>query len=308
MLSHLIEMYRDIPDPHEPVRINRQTTHSAPQVKISEDGLTFHNEKGYRMAKASHGVSQGCYYFEVKINEPLTQKANLRIGWSQISGDLQGPCGFDTFSYSYRSHPASIFHASQGSQYGSGYAPGDVVGCWIHLGDGKSDGVQRPKSDSTVAEKPTDVTEVSNVEVENDKEETKSKPNDEEELMKAANESTEESAVVEKVDEPSPMEGAAATAPMPPNDVPSLPGAVSVPVYEPLPDAWQVGMPYQPVAYYGPRPRIPGSEIRFFKNGVDEGVAFRELYEGNGDSGDTCTSLSSQENIIRRFHRIWVVR
>jgi hypothetical protein len=34
------------------------------------------------------------------------------------------------------------------------------------------------------------------------------------------------------------------------------------------------------VTYYGPRPRHPGSEIRFFVNGQDQGVAFRDVYLG----------------------------
>ena len=44
----IIMIYPDIENPIEgPVKMNRETTHSAPQVKISEDGLTVSNEKVY---------------------------------------------------------------------------------------------------------------------------------------------------------------------------------------------------------------------------------------------------------------------
>ncbi|KAK9711443.1 transcription factor, contains a PHD finger motif [Basidiobolus ranarum] len=105
-------------------------THSAPQFKIASDGLSLWNEKGYRLSKATHGVEYGAWYYEVEI---LPHTGNTRIGWSQISGDLQGPCGFDRFSYSYREKPGSIFHESVGKQYGDGAETGDVIGLLIYI-------------------------------------------------------------------------------------------------------------------------------------------------------------------------------
>lgn len=56
----VIMLYPDIENPIEgPVKISREPTHTAPQVKIMDDGLTVMNEKGYRMAKAAYGVWEG---------------------------------------------------------------------------------------------------------------------------------------------------------------------------------------------------------------------------------------------------------
>jgi hypothetical protein len=65
----ILNIYPDIDNPIDgPVKMSIEATHSAPQVKISEDGLTVSNEKGYRMAKATHGVWEGHWYYEVRIH------------------------------------------------------------------------------------------------------------------------------------------------------------------------------------------------------------------------------------------------
>ncbi|KAJ1941005.1 transcription factor, contains a PHD finger motif [Linderina macrospora] len=113
--------------------MSREDTHAAAQFVIESDRLTVWNDKGYRMAKASHGVETGAWYFEVDVLEPVRPEYNLRIGWSQISGELQAPCGFDVFSYSVRAKPSTRFHAAIGSPYGEEYAPGDTLGVLIYL-------------------------------------------------------------------------------------------------------------------------------------------------------------------------------
>ncbi|KAJ3301581.1 Set1/Ash2 histone methyltransferase complex subunit ASH2 [Kappamyces sp. JEL0829] len=119
----------------DPVVISKQPTHTAPQVVVFSDGLTVTNEKGYRMAKASHGAWEGHWYFEVTLNN---SQGNARIGWSQISGDLQAPCGYDIFSYSFRNAPGTLFYNSKSVKncpevYEAGYKKGDVLGVAIYL-------------------------------------------------------------------------------------------------------------------------------------------------------------------------------
>lgn len=87
-------------------------THSAPQMKIT-NGKTVTTDKGYRMAKSSHGIWEGSWYFEVTIDD---NPGHVRVGWSQISGDLQAPCGYDSFSYSFRDAPGTLFHQSKAVQ------------------------------------------------------------------------------------------------------------------------------------------------------------------------------------------------
>ena len=88
----------------------------APQLKISEDRLTGIGEKGYCMARATHGVHFGTWYYEIDIVDML-EGHHTRLGWSQECGNLQGPCGYDKFSYSWRSRKGTKFHDSIGTHY-----------------------------------------------------------------------------------------------------------------------------------------------------------------------------------------------
>ncbi|KAJ2769141.1 transcription factor, contains a PHD finger motif [Coemansia nantahalensis] len=134
-----ISMWPDIDNMPGPVHMSREETHAAAQFVIESDRLTVWNDKGYRMAKASHGVEQGAWYFEAQVLAPVRPEFNLRIGWSQISGDLQANCGYDVFSYSYRAKPCTRFHAAIGSPYGEDYGPGDTIGMLIYLPELDSD-------------------------------------------------------------------------------------------------------------------------------------------------------------------------
>ncbi|VDN10052.1 unnamed protein product [Dibothriocephalus latus] len=51
-----------------------------------------------------------------------------------MQGNLQAPCGYDKFSYSWRSRLGTVFHQSRGKHYAeTGYGKGDVIGCLICL-------------------------------------------------------------------------------------------------------------------------------------------------------------------------------
>ena len=54
--------------------------------------------KFYCSARATHHVSRGNWYFEVKIVE-MPEGAATRIGWAQKNANLQAPLGFDKFGY-----------------------------------------------------------------------------------------------------------------------------------------------------------------------------------------------------------------
>lgn len=158
---HLVE-----PDPHSPMRQKFEETElwagkplpghlyrlfvenrvafalhdRAPQLKLSEDRMCVTGEKGYSMVRATHGVSNGSWYFEVTIKDKPNSSA-LRIGWAQQLANLQAPCGYDKFSYSWRSRKGTRFHDSIGKTYSrlvedqssSGYTTGDVLGFYISL-------------------------------------------------------------------------------------------------------------------------------------------------------------------------------
>lgn len=110
----------------------------APQLKLSSDLLECEGAHGgYRMIRATNGVASGSYYFEVEILDPINnENAHTRIGWSSRQGDLQGPVGYDKYSYGYRDIEGSCVHDSERvDSYGESYSPGDVVGCYINLND-----------------------------------------------------------------------------------------------------------------------------------------------------------------------------
>lgn len=104
----------------------------APQLKISDDRLSVTGEKGYSMIRASHGVRRASWYFEVTIDE-MPENTATRLGWSQMLGNLQAPCGYDKFSYSWRSRKGTKFHQSRGKVYSEPYGEGDTLGFHIFL-------------------------------------------------------------------------------------------------------------------------------------------------------------------------------
>ncbi|KAJ1845627.1 transcription factor, contains a PHD finger motif, partial [Coemansia sp. RSA 2708] len=61
-----ISMWPDIDNPQGPAHMSREETHAAAQFVIESDRQTVWNDKGYRMAKASHGVETGAWYFEIQ--------------------------------------------------------------------------------------------------------------------------------------------------------------------------------------------------------------------------------------------------
>eukprot|EP00051_Salpingoeca_urceolata_P007260 m.96126 g.96126 ORF g.96126 m.96126 type:complete len:579 (-) comp15177_c0_seq4:85-1821(-) len=119
------------------VRLSAQDR--ATQLKLSDNMMTVTGDKGYCMLRATHGVTWGRWYYEVEIlpaeppSLPEPPEAHTRIGWSQKHGQLQGPCGYDCFSYSWRDVEGTKFHVSKGKAYGEPYGVGDVLGFMIDL-------------------------------------------------------------------------------------------------------------------------------------------------------------------------------
>lgn len=57
------------------------------QLRVSDDQLTVTGFEGYRVARATHSVAKGTWYFEVNfLKQP--EDSHVRIGWSQPLGEL----------------------------------------------------------------------------------------------------------------------------------------------------------------------------------------------------------------------------
>ncbi|EGT41366.1 hypothetical protein CAEBREN_04175 [Caenorhabditis brenneri] len=111
--------------------VNVSTNDHAYQLQISN--LTITGHEGYAMARASHGVAKGTWYFEVNFDDQ-PDDSHIRIGWSTCHAVLQAPVGYNKFSYGWRSKCGTKFHEAKGKKYhAGGFKKGDVLGCLIHL-------------------------------------------------------------------------------------------------------------------------------------------------------------------------------
>ncbi|WOL03781.1 hypothetical protein Cni_G12501 [Canna indica] len=122
----------DTPD----AKICLSRVYKAEKVELSDDRLTAGSTKGYRMVRATRGVQEGAWYFEMKVVK-LGETGHTRLGWTTDKGDLQAPVGYDLNSFGYRDIDGSKIHRAQREKYGDeGYGEGDVIGFYINLPDG----------------------------------------------------------------------------------------------------------------------------------------------------------------------------
>ena len=78
---------------------------------------------------------------------PTGKNNILFISASFIPGNLQAPCGYDKFSYSWRSRKGTAFHQSRGKHYAEeGYGESDVLGFYIYLPEPEDKGTLLPKT------------------------------------------------------------------------------------------------------------------------------------------------------------------
>ncbi|CAK7331070.1 unnamed protein product [Dovyalis caffra] len=123
----------DTPD----LKICLSKVYKAEKVELSEDRLSAGSIKGYRMVRATRGVSEGAWYFEIKVVS-LGETGHTRLGWSTEKGDLQAPVGYDGNSFGYRDIDGSKVHKALREKYGEeGYKEGDVIGFYISLPEGE---------------------------------------------------------------------------------------------------------------------------------------------------------------------------
>lgn len=200
----------DCPD----AKICLSKVYKAEKVDLSDDRLSAGSCKGYRMVRATRGVTEGAWYFEIKLVN-LGESGHTRLGWSTEKGDLQAPVGYDANSFGYRDIDGSKIHKALRQKYGEeGYKEGDVIGVYINLPNGN---YYAPKAPHLV---------------------------------------------------------------------------------------WYKGQKYvcAPDPKEDPPKIIPGSEMSFFKNGVCQGVAFKDLYGGRYYPAASMYTLPNQPNCVVKFN------
>ncbi|OVA04021.1 B30.2/SPRY domain [Macleaya cordata] len=133
-----IPRFPDRTDDTPDMKICLSKVYKAEKVELSDDRLSAGSSKGYRMVRATRGVVEGAWYFEIRVLK-LGETGHTRLGWSTEKGDLQAPVGYDGNSFGYRDVDGSKVHKAVREKYGEeGYVEGDVIGCYINLPEGSS--------------------------------------------------------------------------------------------------------------------------------------------------------------------------
>lgn len=124
-----------------PTSVTLSKRDKAPQLILSDDKMICYGcEGGFRMIRATDGVHNGSYYWEIQIMKSQSENAHVRLGWSSRQGELQGPVGYDKYSYCYRDvNGAKVHRSVRVDNYGDPYGEGDIIGCFIKLDDANPD-------------------------------------------------------------------------------------------------------------------------------------------------------------------------
>lgn len=126
----LLKPFHQEDDPSYPILLSK--IYKAEKIELSADRLTASGSKGYRMVRATRGVVEGAWYFEIYVDR-LGDTGHTRLGWSTRRGDLQAPVGYDAHSYSYRDLDGCKVHSALREGYGDAYNEKDVIGFYINL-------------------------------------------------------------------------------------------------------------------------------------------------------------------------------
>ncbi|KAL2942019.1 Protein TRAUCO [Bienertia sinuspersici] len=209
-----IPRFPDKNDDSPEAKICLSKVYKAEKVELSDDRMSAGSCKGYRMVRATRGVSEGAWYYEIKVVS-LGETGHTRLGWSTEKGDLQAPVGYDANSFGYRDIDGSKIHKALREKYGEeGYKEGDVIGFYINLPEGNLYAPQSPRL------------------------------------------------------------------------------------------VWYKGQKYvcAPDPKEDPPKIVPGSEISFYKNGIYQGIAFKDVFGGRYFPAASMYTLPNQPNCVVKFN------
>ena len=93
------------------------------------------------MARATTGAREGRYYWEAKIlsgirADPMDgdPRGHIRVGFARREAQLDGPVGFDAYSYGLRDVSGQKVHMSRPKDFANAdFVEGDVMGLEICL-------------------------------------------------------------------------------------------------------------------------------------------------------------------------------
>lgn len=112
-------------------------------VYITKDGLSVTTDKGFRSARANLPIREGRWYFEVimiraggELNPGTRsdpEEAHVRVGLARRESGLNAPLGIDGYSYAIRDKTGEKVHLSRPQKYGEPFRSGDVIGILVDL-------------------------------------------------------------------------------------------------------------------------------------------------------------------------------
>ena len=106
--------------------------------------MTMSTEKGFRMARANVGAREGRFFWECRIRsgvraQPLEGEVpdaggHVRVGWARREATLEGPVGYDAYSYGLRDVSGQKVHMSRPKDFAnSDFCERDIIGLEITL-------------------------------------------------------------------------------------------------------------------------------------------------------------------------------
>ena len=116
-------------------------------ILFDQSARSITTEKGFRLARTNIGCREGRWYYECKIlsgvkapdapeMDEQSNGGHVRMGWARREASLDGPVGFDAYSYGLRDVGGQKMHMSRPKDFvtpAADFCQGDVIGLEITL-------------------------------------------------------------------------------------------------------------------------------------------------------------------------------
>ncbi|GAA5822239.1 hypothetical protein JCM3770_005861 [Rhodotorula araucariae] len=110
---------------------------------LTEDARTITTDKGWRAARSNIGLREGAWYWEIKVERGggdggrdkggTGQGSWVRVGVGRRESPLNAPVGIDGHSYGYRDKTGDSVTLAQPQPYGQPYGTSHTIGVYLLL-------------------------------------------------------------------------------------------------------------------------------------------------------------------------------